>query len=136
MAGLGLDPLPGVAQSVATARPSDPYPGGRSPPAAATRRDCPHPGSRNCRKDRSGPCWSTIATGASGLIAADLLAKAPPDGTTLMVAAQTTYAVAPILYKSATFDAQRDVAGVGHARRLATGAGRQPVSSPPSRCRS
>jgi tripartite-type tricarboxylate transporter receptor subunit TctC len=51
-------------------------------------------------------------TGASGLIAADLLAKAPPDGTTLMVAAQTTYAVAPILYKSATFDAQRDVAGV------------------------
>jgi tripartite-type tricarboxylate transporter receptor subunit TctC len=51
-------------------------------------------------------------TGASGLIAADMLAKAPPDGTTLMVAAQTTYAVAPVLYKSATFDARRDVAGV------------------------
>jgi tripartite-type tricarboxylate transporter receptor subunit TctC len=29
-----------------------------------------------------------------------------------MVASQTTYAVAPVLYKSATFDAQRDVAGV------------------------
>src|SRR5262245_57929626 len=39
-------------------------------------------------------------TGASGLIAADLLAKAPADGTTLMVASQTTYAVAPQLYKS------------------------------------
>jgi tripartite-type tricarboxylate transporter receptor subunit TctC len=51
-------------------------------------------------------------TGASGLIAADVLAKAPPDGTTLMIASQTTYAVAPVLYKSATFDAQRDVAGV------------------------
>ena len=52
-------------------------------------------------------------TGASGLVAADLLAKAAPDGTTLMVAAQTTYCVAPVLYKSTTtFDAQRDVAGV------------------------
>lgn len=50
--------------------------------------------------------------GASGLIAADILAKAPPDGTTLMVASQTTSAVAPGLYKSATFDARRDVAGV------------------------
>lgn len=51
-------------------------------------------------------------TGASGLIAADILAKAPPDGTTLMVAAQSTYVVAPQLYKSMTFDAPRDVAGV------------------------
>jgi tripartite-type tricarboxylate transporter receptor subunit TctC len=51
-------------------------------------------------------------TGASGLIAADILAKAPPDGTTLMVAAQTTYAVAPQLYKAVTFDAARDVAGI------------------------
>jgi tripartite-type tricarboxylate transporter receptor subunit TctC len=51
-------------------------------------------------------------TGASDLIAADILAKAPPDGTTLMVAAQTTYAVAPQLYKSVAFDAPRDVAGI------------------------
>jgi tripartite-type tricarboxylate transporter receptor subunit TctC len=51
-------------------------------------------------------------TGASGLIAADMLAKAPPDGTTLMVAAQTTYVVAPQLYKSVTFDAPKDVAGI------------------------
>ena len=35
-----------------------------------------------------------------------------PDGTTLMVATQTTYAVAPQLYKSVAFDAPRDVAGV------------------------
>jgi tripartite-type tricarboxylate transporter receptor subunit TctC len=51
-------------------------------------------------------------TGASGLIAADILTKAPPDGTTLMVAAQTTYAVAPQLYKSVPFDAPRDVVGI------------------------
>ena len=51
-------------------------------------------------------------TGASGLIAADMLAKSPPDGTTLMLATQTTMAVAPVLYKSANFDALRDVTGV------------------------
>jgi tripartite-type tricarboxylate transporter receptor subunit TctC len=51
-------------------------------------------------------------TGASGLIAADMLAKSAPDGTTLMVASQTIVAVAPVLYKTVPFDAQRDVAGV------------------------
>jgi tripartite-type tricarboxylate transporter receptor subunit TctC len=51
-------------------------------------------------------------TGASGLIAADILAKSAPDGMTLMVAAQTTYAVAPQLYNSVAFDAPRDVAGI------------------------
>jgi tripartite-type tricarboxylate transporter receptor subunit TctC len=63
-----------------------------------------------------GPLGTVLVdnrTGASGLIAADILAKAPADGTTLMVASQSTYAVAPVLYKSTTtFDAQRDVAGV------------------------
>ena len=43
---------------------------------------------------------------------ADILAKSPPDGTTLMVATQTSYAVAPQLYKSPAFDAPRDVAGI------------------------
>jgi tripartite-type tricarboxylate transporter receptor subunit TctC len=60
----------------------------------------------------SGQVLVDNKTGASGLIAADILAKAPPDGTTLMVATQTTYAVAPQLSKSVAFDAPRDVAGV------------------------
>lgn len=60
----------------------------------------------------SGQVLVDNKTGASGLIAADILAKAPPDGTTLMVAAQTTYAVAPQLYKSVAFDAPRDVTGI------------------------
>ncbi len=62
-----------------------------------------------------GPLGTVVVdnkTGASGLVAADILAKAPPDGTTLMVASQTTYAVAPMLYKSVSFDAPRDAAGV------------------------
>ncbi len=60
-----------------------------------------------------GPVLVDNRTGASGLIAADMLARASPDGTTLMVASQTTYAVAPVLYaKTVTFDATRDVTGV------------------------
>jgi len=59
-----------------------------------------------------GPVLVENRTGASGLIAADVLAKSSPDGSTLMIASQTTYAVASMLYKSATFDAQRDVTGV------------------------
>lgn len=52
-------------------------------------------------------------TGASGLIAAQDEAKSPPDGYALMMGSQTTYAVAPILYrKSATIDAAKDFAGV------------------------
>ena len=63
-------------------------------------------------EDAAGQVLGDNKTGASGLIAADILAKAPPDGMTLMVATQTTYAVAPQLYKSVAFDAPRDVAGV------------------------
>lgn len=60
-----------------------------------------------------GPVLVDNRTGASGLIAADMLAKSAADGTTLMVASQTTYAVAPVLYaKTVTFDATRDVTGV------------------------
>jgi len=52
-------------------------------------------------------------TGASGMIAAADVAKSPPDGYTLMMGTQTTFAVAPILYrKMVTLDPARDFAGV------------------------
>jgi tripartite-type tricarboxylate transporter receptor subunit TctC len=52
-------------------------------------------------------------TGASGLIAAADVAKSPPDGYTLMMGSQTTFAVAPILYrKTVTLDPAKDFAGV------------------------
>ena len=52
-------------------------------------------------------------TGASGMIAAADEAKSPPDGYTLMMGSQTTFAVAPILYsKSVTLDPAKDFAGV------------------------
>ena len=52
-------------------------------------------------------------TGASGMIAAADVAKSPPDGYTLMMGSQTTFAVAPILYrKTVTLDPAKDFAGV------------------------
>lgn len=66
-------------------------------------------------KLNGGPIGTVVVEnkpGASGMIAADLLTKAPADGTTLMSATQTAYAVAPRLYRHVGFDAQRDVTGV------------------------
>jgi tripartite-type tricarboxylate transporter receptor subunit TctC len=51
--------------------------------------------------------------GASGLLAADAVTRAPADGYTLMMGSQTTLAVAPRLYRKFTLDAARDFAGVG-----------------------
>src|SRR5262245_9014855 len=51
-------------------------------------------------------------SGASGLIAAEAVAKSPPDGYTLMMGSQTTFAVAPTLYRKVSLDPARDFAGV------------------------
>src|SRR5258708_11909256 len=50
-----------------------------------------------------GPLGTVLVdnrTGASGLIAADMLAKSTPDRTTLIVASQTIVARAPVLVQS------------------------------------
>jgi len=52
-------------------------------------------------------------TGASGMIAAEDEAKSAPDGYTLMMGSQTTYAVAPNLYRKVTLNPAKDFAGVG-----------------------
>jgi tripartite-type tricarboxylate transporter receptor subunit TctC len=54
-------------------------------------------------------------SGASGLIAAEAVAKAPPDGYTLMMGSQTTLAVAPKLYRKTTLDAAKDFSGIAMA---------------------
>lgn len=50
--------------------------------------------------------------GVSGLIAAEAVAKSPPDGYTLMMGSQTTLAVAPNLYRSIALDAAKEFTGV------------------------
>ena len=46
--------------------------------------------------------------GASGMIAGEIVAKAPPDGHTLLVSPQTSLAVAPALYGKAPYDTAKD----------------------------
>jgi len=53
--------------------------------------------------------------GASGMIAAETVAKSAADGYTLMMGSQTTLAVAPALYRKFSIDAARDFAGVAMA---------------------
>jgi tripartite-type tricarboxylate transporter receptor subunit TctC len=53
-------------------------------------------------------------TGASGLIAAEDVAKSPPDGYSLMMASQTVLAVAPRLYRKAAVDPLKDFVAVAY----------------------
>jgi len=53
--------------------------------------------------------------GASGLIAAEAVVKAVPDGYTLMTGSQTTFAVAPLLYRKFAIDPPKDFAGIALA---------------------
>src|SRR5258708_11663725 len=53
--------------------------------------------------------------GASGMIAAETLAKSAADGSTLLMGSQTTLAVAPALYRKFSIDAARDFVAVAPA---------------------
>jgi tripartite-type tricarboxylate transporter receptor subunit TctC len=52
-------------------------------------------------------------TGAGGNIGAAEVAKAPPDGYTLLMATVSTHAINPGLYKSMPYDPVKDFAPVG-----------------------
>ncbi len=51
-------------------------------------------------------------TGASGIIGVEFVAKAAPDGYTLLVGSQTTQAVVPAMYGKLNYDTARDFTGV------------------------
>src|SRR5437660_6483231 len=51
--------------------------------------------------------------GAGGNIGADQVAKAPPDGYTLLMATVSTHAINPGLYKNMPYDPVRDFAPIG-----------------------
>lgn len=51
--------------------------------------------------------------GAGGNIGADIVAKAPADGYTLLFALDTTFTVNPALYKKMPFDPAKDLVAIG-----------------------
>src|SRR5256886_13488618 len=51
-------------------------------------------------------------TGAGGTIGTDYVAKAAPDGYTLLFAADATITIAPHLYSKLPYDPQRDLAPI------------------------
>jgi len=53
--------------------------------------------------------------GAAGMIGAELAAKAPPDGYTLLMSYTTEIAIAPSLYPKVPYDPMRDLVPVAMA---------------------
>jgi tripartite-type tricarboxylate transporter receptor subunit TctC len=63
--------------------------------------------------DRLGrPVVVENRAGATGMIGAEIVAKAPPDGHALYLASQTTHAVAPYMYAKPLYDPLKDFATV------------------------
>ena len=50
--------------------------------------------------------------GATGMIGAEIVAKAQPDGHTLYIASQTTHAVAPYMYAKPLYDPVKEFATI------------------------
>jgi tripartite-type tricarboxylate transporter receptor subunit TctC len=69
-------------------------------------------------KDSLGTVIIDNKPGAGGNIGADLVAKAPPDGLTIGIAATATHAVNPWLYHKMPFDAARDFAPITQMLRV------------------
>ena len=69
-------------------------------------------------KDTLGPVIIDNKPGAGGNIGADIVAKAPPDGLTIGIAATATNAVNPWLYNKIPFNAATDFAPITQMVRV------------------
>ena len=86
-----------------------------------------------------GAMWNTTVNvenkpGATGVIAADYVAKQPADGSTLLMAHVNSHAIAPALLPNVRYDARRDfspIALVGVTPNMLTCSDKQTVRSIP-----
>lgn len=69
-------------------------------------------------RDTLGPVIIDNKPGAGGNIGADIVAKAPPDGLTIGIAATATHAVNPWLYSKIPFNAATDFAPITQMVRV------------------
>ena len=67
--------------------------------------------------------------GAGTAIGADFVAKAPPDGYTLLVGTAASHVVTPLLDKKISYDGLRDFTAGRHVRERAECAGRASVGA-------
>jgi tripartite-type tricarboxylate transporter receptor subunit TctC len=69
-------------------------------------------------RDSLGPVIVDNKPGAGGNIGADVVAKAPPDGTTIGIAAVATHAINPWLFTKMPYDAAKDFAPITQMVRV------------------
>jgi tripartite-type tricarboxylate transporter receptor subunit TctC len=69
-------------------------------------------------KDSLGPVIIENKPGGGGNIGADMIAKAPPDGTTIGISAVATHAINPWLFSKMPYDAEKDFAPITQMVRV------------------
>ena len=117
-AGAATLALPTVSRAQADAWPSKPvkvvcnFPAGSSPDALVRAISQP------LQQALGQPLVIDNRAGASGMIGADLVAKAPADGHTLLMTAGSTITTNPHVFAKMPFDPARDLVPVAALARL------------------
>jgi tripartite-type tricarboxylate transporter receptor subunit TctC len=110
--------LPGTGFAQGEAYPARPvkvvcnFPAGSSPDALVRAIALP------MQQSLGQPVVIDNRAGASGMIGAELVAKAPPDGYTLLMTAGSTITTNPHVFAKMPFDAARDLVPVAAVARL------------------
>ena len=74
--------------------------------------------------------------GAGGTLGANAVAKAAPDGYTLLYGGNTSLSAAPALFKNVPYDPIKDFTPIARIGRVFLRGRRHPAAAVPDRCRS